>query len=66
MPDGGSFHLAREFDELCSLSLEETTSVGDLLRRLRALSFPPYKNAFYMEGDKRVYVDIVLTEGDSQ
>ncbi len=63
MPEGGSFHFAREFDELCALSLDETVKVGDLLRRLRALSFPPYRNAYYTEGGRRVYVDIALEEG---
>ena len=50
MPEGGTFHFAREFDELCALSLDETVKVVDLLRRLRALSFPPYRNAYFMEG----------------
>lgn len=62
MPEGGTFHFAREFDELCALSLDETVKVGDLLRRLRALSFPPYRNAYFMEGGRRVYVDISLDE----
>ena len=64
MPEGGTFHFAREFDELCVLSLNETVKVGDLLRRLRALSFPPYRNAYFMEGGRRVYVDISLDEDE--
>lgn len=65
MPEGGTFHFAREFDELRALSLEETTKIGDLRRRLRALSFPPYRNAYYTEGGRRVYVDIALEDAAS-
>jgi methionyl-tRNA formyltransferase len=61
MPEGGTFHFAREFDDLCALSLEETVSTEAFLRRLRALSFPPYKNAYFMDNGKRVYVDITMT-----
>lgn len=60
----GNFHFAREFDELCAFSLNETVKIGDLLRRLRALSFPPYRNAYYLVEGKRVCADISLDEDE--
>jgi methionyl-tRNA formyltransferase len=62
MPEGGTFHLVSEFVELCAISSDETVKVGDLFRRLRALSFPPHKNAYLVVGGKRVYFDISLEE----
>lgn len=62
MPEGGSFHLGKEFKELCKISLEEQVPVDKFLRRLRALSFPPYKNAFVQIGGKKIYIDISLEE----
>ena len=67
MPEGGTFHFAREFDDLCSFSLDDTVNVGAFLRRLRALSFPPYKNAYFLDGHgNRVYMDIVLSEEEKR
>lgn len=60
MPEGGTFHCTKDFEVLCALSPEENLTFENFLRRLRALSFPPYKNAFLLAGGKKVYVDINL------
>lgn len=60
MPEGGTFHCALDFEALCALSPEENLTVENFLRRLRALSFPPYKNAYFLAGEKKVYLDITM------
>lgn len=64
MPEGGTYHESSEFRQLCSISLDETIKVEELLRRLRALSFPPYKNAYINVEGKRVFVDISFSDGN--
>lgn len=62
----GSCHRVRDMKELCRLDLEEEMPVGQLLDRLRALSFPPYRNAYFVKDGKRVYVDISLHPGEEE
>lgn len=62
MPEGGTFHLSRDFEDLCSISTGELMDTDAFIRRLQALSFPPYKNAYFINGGKRIFIDINLSE----
>ncbi|WP_435358647.1 methionyl-tRNA formyltransferase [Haloarchaeobius sp. DFWS5] len=56
--DEGTYHRLSDFDELCNLDPEETTTVRELLDRLRALTFPPYDNATIEINGESYYVDV--------
>ena len=61
-PAGGSIHSRSDFDNLCRLDLNERSSVGAVINRLRALTFEGYENAYFLDhltGD-RVFVSISL------
>lgn len=61
-PKEGSYHRKRDFVELWKLNLSQTTKVGDLIDRLRALTFPPYRNAYFEKNGEKYYVDIQITK----
>ena len=60
MGDGGSEHKTREMKALWRLDLDEIAPLGVFLDRLRALTFPPYRNAYFVYGGRRYYVDIKI------
>lgn len=62
LPEGkGNLFLKKDFNQLCQLDLEERTTVGDLLKKLRALSHDNFKNAFYYDVDTQKKIYITLT-----
>lgn len=57
----GNTHYKEDLDELCKIDLEEETKAEELIDRLRALSFPPHRTAFFKKNGKKYYVDIEIT-----
>lgn len=57
----GSFHNKAEFPELFELDLDEEMTIGDTLDRLRALTYPPYDNAYFEVDDTRYFVEVKIT-----
>jgi len=62
--DAATAHVKQEFVDLWELNLDETVRCGDLIDRLRALTHPPYKNAYFTENGKRYYVEVEITDED--
>lgn len=62
--DEGTCHYEREFDPLCELDLEEETTVNDCIDKLRALTFEPYKNAYFEKNGTKYYVEVDITPED--
>ncbi|GAA0547327.1 formyltransferase family protein [Halorubrum ejinorense] len=56
----GSYHAKDDFVELCELNADEELPVKTLLDRLRALTFPPFDNAYVDVDGERYYVDIEI------
>jgi methionyl-tRNA formyltransferase len=62
----GTFHTKTEFPELFELDLDAEKPIGDVIRRLRALTYPPYDNAYFEVDGERYYVEITVTpEGET-
>jgi methionyl-tRNA formyltransferase len=61
----GTVHRKRDFVDLWELDRAADTTVGNLLDRLRALTFPPFKNAFFDVDGERYYVDVSITPAAS-
>jgi methionyl-tRNA formyltransferase len=59
-------HLQREFDDLCVIDPSETYTARELVDVLRALTFPPFDNA-YMEVDgEKYYIEVdIYRESDT-
>jgi len=62
--DAGTYHTTDEFDALCELDPGETTTVRELLDRLRALTFQPYDNAYVELDGERYYVEVDIERAD--
>jgi len=62
--DAGTYHATDEFDALCELDPEETTTARELLDRLRALTFRPYDNAYVELDGERYYVKVDIERAD--
>jgi methionyl-tRNA formyltransferase len=57
----GNLNLRRDFEALRELDLDERGRLGDFLDRLRALAHPPFRNAWFRDGDgRRVWIRVEL------
>jgi len=63
--DDGTYHRSEKFDTLCKLNLEAEMSVEDLLNKLRALTFPPFNNAYFERNGKKYFVDINIQRAEN-
>lgn len=60
----GTFHYAKDFRQLDQIELDKTYTGQELINILRARTFSPHPSAYFMDGDKKVYVRIDLTLED--
>jgi dTDP-4-amino-4,6-dideoxyglucose formyltransferase len=60
----GNINFKADFNALKEIDLLENVSFGQAIDRLRALSHPPFKNAYFIDGvtKKKVWVSINLEE----
>lgn len=58
----GTYHRQSEFDELCELPIEKEMSMKRCIDILRALTFEPYKNAYFEQDGHRYYVTIDISQ----
>lgn len=63
-PDAGTYHTTADFRDLCELDPEAEVTVKELLDRLRALTFPPFDNAYVELDGERYYVDVDIRHED--
>ena len=63
----GNVNLRRDFNALCELDLDEVLTMKEALDRLRALSHPPYSNAYFKakEDQRKVFVSLSLEPENS-
>lgn len=60
----GNVHYQRELDDICELKTGEEVKVGDFIERLRALTYPPYRTAYFERYGKKYYIEIDITSED--
>lgn len=59
----GDYHSIEDYNELCKLDLNELTTLGSAIDKLRALSHGTYKNAYFYDQDgNKVYVRVELSK----
>lgn len=56
----GTYHNHKEFLSLFEIDLDKKTSAGELINLMKALSYPPYKNAYYIKNGEKYFIDITL------
>jgi methionyl-tRNA formyltransferase len=57
----GKYHTKQDFVDRWELDLDEHRPVGEVLDHLRALTFPPYRNAYFERDGERYYVEVEIT-----
>lgn len=65
VPDSeGNVNLKKDFSNLLELPLDKKMTLGKTIDLLRALTHPPYKNAYFInpESGKKIWVSINLEE----
>jgi methionyl-tRNA formyltransferase len=63
----GNYNSISDFANLCSLNLDSFGTLGQHIDLLRALTHGNFRNAFYLDGDKKVIVQIrLMPEPDDQ
>lgn len=59
----GDYHSIDDYKELCQLDLNELTTLGHAIDKLRALSHGEYKNAYFYDKDgNKIFVRIELSK----
>ena len=60
----GNTHYRDELDELREIKLGEETTAGELIDRLRALTYPPHRNAYFERNGEKYFIDVDITPED--
>jgi methionyl-tRNA formyltransferase len=60
----GTYHGKIDFANQLNIELEQKYKAEDLINLLRAATFRPFKNAFFVKNNKKYYVDIEITPED--
>jgi dTDP-4-amino-4,6-dideoxyglucose formyltransferase len=58
----GNLNTSIQFKKLCKLNMNKKMKLGEAIDLLRALTHPPYTNAFFIDkiSGRKVYVDVCL------
>lgn len=56
----GNINTLNDFKRLCEIDLDEKITMGKAIDKLRALTHGEYKNAYFMSGNKKIYIKLVL------
>lgn len=59
----GTNHYKQDFSDLFEIDLNEQVKAGDLIDRLRALTFPPYNNAYFEKDGEKYFIEVDVTPG---
>lgn len=60
--DEGNINFRKDFDALREIKLDENITYQQAINRLRALSHPPFKNAYFIDPEtgKRIWIQVTL------
>lgn len=56
----GTTNYSHELQNVCEIDSTETVTAGELIDRLRALTFPPYDNAYFKEDGTKYYIRVEI------
>ncbi|QKQ98776.1 formyl transferase [Candidatus Nanohaloarchaea archaeon] len=59
--DVGQVHYMDEMDDIVEIDRDEKVRAGELIDRLRALTFPPHRNAFFTEKGEKYFIEVEIT-----
>lgn len=59
--DQGTYHSRSEFVDLWDLNLDKTATYREVINHLRALTHPPYNNAYFEVEDEQYFIEVSIT-----
>jgi len=59
--ENGSVHYSNELEEVREIDTEEKMKAGELIKKLRGLTYPPQKLAYFEENNERYFVEVEIT-----
>ncbi|MFB6357020.1 MAG: methionyl-tRNA formyltransferase [bacterium] len=59
-PEEGTYHEKDDVEEIDRIMLDQTYRARELINRIRARTFPPYKGAYFIENGDKVFVRMQL------
>lgn len=62
----GSFHRIADFKAMRQLDPDAERNVGELIRLMRAMTYPPFDNLVFEEGGRRYAVEVVVRSVDGE
>lgn len=63
----GNYNSIQDFKNLCEIDLAEVTTYKQAIDKLRALTHPPYENAYFRdESGKRIFISLRLSVDQTQ
>lgn len=57
----GSFHRQRDLDSLDEIELDQPTTARRVIDHLRARTFSPYPGAYFVDGDRKIFLRLELS-----
>ena len=57
----GTTHYRKELDDFSGLEMSEEKTVGEVIDKLRALTYPPHSLAYFERNGERFFVDVEIT-----
>jgi len=63
-PDEGTYHVTDDFEALCGIDPDEEVQAKAFLDRLRALTYPPYDNAYVEVDGERYHVEVSIERAE--
>ena len=59
----GSYHSHKEFLELFEIDMNKRMSAREFIGLMKALSYPPYKNAYYVSNKgEKIFLEVVVSK----
>lgn len=62
----GNLNLKKDFINLCEIDLNKKVTFGDAIDLFRALSHPPYYNAYFKNNNEKIYVRVEIIKDINQ
>ena len=58
--DSGTYHRTEDTETIDRIDIDRLYRAGDLINIIRARTFPPYHGAYFLDGDRKVYLRLQL------
>lgn len=63
----GNYNSIKDYKNICEIDLDKKVTMKEAINYLRAMTHPPYKNSYFIDGNgKKIFLSIELEEEQSR